>query len=1139
MTRIDCLLKNTNIVEALKGAIEYMGTSKAAEGKSASLETIYEDLRSHGVEIDLGSAAHLYQDVLSTKDHPAFNTREEVYKVAGKYFDDLTRALVLREDKTGERQISELSPREAVVKALTKAFTSSLVKDERTKSILRTMQDSYLAYAKKLMGEKPEATSEKGDTRTWQEVVQGALDKESMGYTDQTTGALNGFTALHEGAKELMKKLSNEVQGSGDETLKAQWDEYAKSFENSVRTLILSTPEGKKVLHEALMSAEGGGYVRETKDGNMVLDHQKIAGDINSIIQYRENVVNALEAHGFSNDEAQRISDALQKEYHELRGKSLELLRNEQLRKEKSHEPSVPQEKVPVGDIVRTAIKRNAAYESLSDEAKAEGVDTSRYDPNLTFSKTDSSRIMHEALKTSEYGKTSQSTGVTQIDWKKMALDKPGAADLSKMIIYHLTKNEGVPVGDAMRVSENLIENGMHDKMLDDIQSHSLSSLTSMEKGIAKEIPPVNKSEMTRLAELNSMGIFDGAHDDLMHHVLGIDNSDQAARRKLITLFEKKQQLIQSLGSHEFLYHSIDASIQRQVNHIIEANIADKGKLSKIAKAIGDYQAFVNMGIIANPFNIAENTISGFQANLGQTIGIMKTMGVKEGVKIFYEMNRLWAATLKDVAKGGIHYGMESGKFTQGSGIADKLTLENWSKLNKVQKAATLAIAYAHAGLNAMDSAYKASIHQKTTMLSLHKALTDIPDAGGVKMTKDQANEYLNEQLFGQKFADAKIKTEDIYRKLGLKADKNKIERSARELVAANLFSDGRIDDATIEAAINGSFNVAAVGLGHSARPGALGWLTLAPMMKGMQSVAQRGYDNLIKKGDYNAAAAYHIAVQTFMINGVFKFAHGVANWMLLRPLTSGLGLITGGVSKYVGKSSEIINYDDKQQLADAFQKQAQANADINRAVVGISMLALQAGATSLYGLLNKKEDKSAMASGFEAIKKNPILNKSMNKFGTDVLALMYASYNAKRGNKQENSYANIEGFIKYVENLSNIGTGYSNAERLEKILALRKRGDTKADNEAAGLTGDMLRSLAPGGAELPFYRSYKGAMYLGKSAIYQKAELPPFYKPQSLFQGLMNNGIYNDIDGLTGGHLGMYPKKKEQIEPEPLSRSY
>ncbi len=1127
MLKIDCLLTHTEIVDAVKAAVEYIGTHRASEGKEASIETVFNTLRENGIEIDLGSTAHIYADVLSSKDHPYFNTKEEVNQVAGRYFDDISRALVLREDKTGEQKISELSPAEAAVKGLVKAFINPLVKDERTKSILKTMQDSYSQWAKKMVGKTPEEIETKQDTRSFEQIVKDAIDKEALGYTDKVTGELNGFDKLHEGAKELMKKLDKEVNESGDTVLKAQWDEYAKSLENAVRTLMFSTNEGKKVLYDALKTQEGGGFVKTTKDGTEILDHQKLAGEVGSISQYRDNVIKALSASGFSVDQAEKTADSLQKEYFELRGKSLETLRKNQVRKQQSYEPAEVKPMATTKEIVEKALKESQTYKSLKSEAEQQGENVSAHTPELVFSKKDATSIVLDALKnTEEYGKE-VADGERRTDWLKLATNKPDENTLGEIIDNHLIK-QGINKSDAASVADSLIKNAAHENLLSDIDTHSKSALDAKQKLLSKDIAPVRKSDMTRLAELHAMGIFNGAHDDLLHHVLGIDSADQKTRKQLIDLFEKKQQLIQQLGQHEFLYHSLDAQLQHQVNNLIQANIADKTKVGKIAKKLYDYTNFVNMGIIANPFNIAENTLSGFQANLGQTAGAFKQMGMKQGVKVFYEMQRLWSATLKDVAKGGVHYGLESGKFSQGSAIADKLTLKNWDKLNPLQKVVTGAIAYAHMGLNAMDSAYKAAIHQKTTMLNLHKALTEIPDINGRKMSKEEANDYLNDHLFGKSLEDARKQTEYIYNQLGLKADKNNIERSARELVQTNLFSDGQVMDGdTVEAALRSAYGIASVGLGHEARHGTIG--IPAKMMKGLQTITQQHYDKLIKNGEYNRAAWFHIGAQTIMVNGVFKFAHGVANWIILRPLTAGVGLISGGINK---TTSKPIDYTNKQQLEESFRKQAQANADINRALVGLSMFALQAGAVGVYGMFNQQKDenkKSNISAGFEAIKKNPILNKAMNKFGADVLALMYTSYTAKRHGEMEQTYANQEGFLKYMENLTNTGSGYSLVERMDAVRKLRSYGTEEADKKSAGIYGEMAKTLIPGGLDLPFYRSYKGAFYLVKSAAQQKAELPPFYNPQSTFQGVMDNGVFNDIDKTLG--LGMmYPKKEAEI---------
>ena len=922
-----------------------------------------------------------------------------------------------------------------------------------------------------------------------------------------------------------MKKLDAEVNASGDATLKAQWDQYAKSLEDATRTLMLSTQEGKKVLHGALMTAEGGGFMKESKGGTSILDHQKLAGDLDSITKYRDNVIKSLTANGFSPDEAAKVSDALQKEYFELRGKSLDILQKEQLRKEKSYEPTDLKEKVPVGDIVRNAIKRNDAYNKLTAEAKKEGVDTSKYDPELTFSKPQAETIMLDAIKNSEeYGKMSDYTGEQSIDYTKLALKNPTDAQLSKMISDHLVKNEGVKKSDADRVAGNLIDHGMHDALIDKIETHSQKALDAQQRAIGQDRAPVRKSDMTRMAELHAMGIFDQSHSDLLHHILGIDGADQQSRKDLMEILAKKQQLMERYGSKELLYQSMNETLQHKMDDIIARNIGNKTKLSAVAKAIYNYQHSVNGGIIANAFNIGENTDSGFTANLGQTISIFRQLGAnKEALKVFYETGRAWRSVFKDVTLGGPSYGIEGGKFTQRA--SDKLTYRNWDNLNNLDKARTVLKTYAQAGLTAMDSAYKVAIHMKTTILTLHKAL----QASG--MSRDEASDYLNEHLFGKSLDDARAEAKYMYDKLNLKYDKNTIERSARENVLANIYTDGQLNKDVIDAAIKSSFNVAAIALGHEGRKDATGTYSGAKKMKLMQQESARKYAKLISEGKYNDAAWYHIMHQSLYLNGILKFAHGVANWIVLRPLTAGLGLISGGVAKL--KGSDSIDWTNKKTLEEQLERQAQANADINRAWAGLAKFGAQMAMTSLYGMLNNEDKKKGnLAAGFAGIKHNVLMNKAMTKFGADILSLMYVSYThqQEKGGQMDESYASLHGFGEYAMNLTNVGGGHTQGERLVDITKLFAHPSEANEKKAYGIMGEMLRNVMPGDLEVPYYRSAKGIYYLGKSAVERKAQLPPFYNPQSFAQGFFDNGILNDIAESTGGHVdpfGLMQKKK------------
>lgn len=979
MLRIDCLLKDTDIAEDVKTYMQYLGASKAEKGMDASLPAIYNELRKNGIEVDLSSASKIYADVLSIQNHPSFTQRQDVEKISGQYFDNIARNLLLQE-KTGEKQISELSPSQAVAKRLAAAFTNTVVQDTTTKSILRTMQDAYMQQAKRLVGDLPK-TGEK-DTRSFEEVIQQAIDKESMGYVNNATSAVNGFAELHKGAQEIMRRLTNEINNSKDPILKEQWDNYAKSFEESVHSLIFSTTEGKKVLTNALMSAEGGGFVKTLKDGSKLPDWKKLANNSNSITQLRENVTKAITATGFTPEIANKVANSLEKEFNELHGKII------------------------------------------------------------------------------QYG-----TNV----------------------------------------------------------------LDRRQEGLSEDKVPVQTSELTRLAELNNYGIFDGAHDDLLHHLLGVDATDQETRKGLKEVMQKKAQLMQMVNGHEFLAYSLNSELQRQVTNLIEKNIADKTKVGAIARTMLNYQHLVNMGIIGNAFNMTENNISGLKESISATTNIISQQGLKQGLKVFYETNRLFLSTLKDVGKGGAEYGLDNGRFNQHSSIADKWSLSNlkkedWKDITKLPKnLATLIVAPAKTFLNGSDAAFKASIHQKTTILNLHKALTD---AG---MDKNAATEYLNKELFGKSIEDARDQAEYMYKKLGMEYDKNKIERVARNLVYSNVYSGGQIDANVIDAATKGAYHVAALGLGHAAYQ----YNIIARGFKALQTTSTQHYQKLLDAGKYKDAAWYRMVVDAGMVNGVLKFSHGVANWMLLRPLSAGVGLVVGGIQKGFNKS-DLIDYSNKKGLHDAFVKYADSNRQLSRAMVGISYFGLNAAALGLYGALRtKSEDEDQqegnLASAFHGIKNNPIANKFMNKVGADAALMMYLSYTAKHGDVMAKDYNNMQGALKYVENSMNVGQGYTIGEEIVEASKDLAMGSGKMRMKAMGIMGNLIRNtFIPGGGELPFYNSFKGVYYLSKDAVTGKSELPPFYSSYSLGSGMANTAALHDIDHLF--HLGLFTPPLEML---------
>ena len=64
MTGVTCLAKNTQLQQDLKDIVEYIAYDRIGRGKDASLSSVYNTIRTSGIEIDLQSVGHIYNEVL-------------------------------------------------------------------------------------------------------------------------------------------------------------------------------------------------------------------------------------------------------------------------------------------------------------------------------------------------------------------------------------------------------------------------------------------------------------------------------------------------------------------------------------------------------------------------------------------------------------------------------------------------------------------------------------------------------------------------------------------------------------------------------------------------------------------------------------------------------------------------------------------------------------------------------------------------------------------------------------------------------------------------------------------------------------------------------------------------------------------
>src|ERR1700761_58514 len=504
MIGINCLLRNTQLKNDLHNLVEYMGYERVANDKDPSLTGIYSDLQKAGVEVDLRTVGELYKNALSPQSD-RFTRPEDIDKITGRQTEATIRNLMLQKPLEGEQRIGKMPPEEFIANGLMRAFHSNVVEDTRTKSVMRTLQDAAYRQAQRMVGdlpvEKVHATPDQ-----WQETIRKALALDNTGY-NTLEGTMNNAHTLFEGMQKEMQKHSAEINGTHDDVLRGQWNDYIKSFEDATYSLLLSKEQAKDVVHGTLIEA---GFGKQLKDGRTILDRNKLAGGINDIGQLRDNVRSVLENKGYDAGTAERIADSLQKEFHEMRGQILDRHKQNNDRLQESWDKMSPKDKkeFDLNALINDRLKNWDNYKQLSGDDSHE----------LQFSKGEGLNIIKDALKSEGYGKQVKG-GKVVMDWTKLAGDIKDPSDIRDKV-EDLLHKKGYDDQQVQQIADAI--QGKYEEVRQDILDHAKNKLDKLQEDVRN--PPgatKAKADIQKLGELHDLGIFEGSHEDLLNHVVG------------------------------------------------------------------------------------------------------------------------------------------------------------------------------------------------------------------------------------------------------------------------------------------------------------------------------------------------------------------------------------------------------------------------------------------------------------------------------------------------------------------------------------------------------------------------------------------------------------------------------------------
>jgi len=317
MLGISCLTKNTALQTNLKDLVEYLGYSQVAANKDAGFSSVYNIIRQSGIEVDMNTVGHIYNEVLP-KTYKQFSSDEHVNERVLKNYNDAIRRASLLEEKTGEKQIREDSPEDHVVNGILNMFTNAEVADETTKSDMLKLQDALWKGVQRKLNLKEDVKPKTNEQ--WKDVLNKALGYEQVGVKD-VNGKLNGIADLYEAMKKQLAEAGKDLIRKGEYSEVQRWFDMTNDLEASTYSLLFSKGEAKDLL-DGIMKESGFG--KELANGKTILNWNKLAGGVGDIQDLRNNVDNVLSKNGFSNDVIEGVKNSLENEFNELLARTAE-----------------------------------------------------------------------------------------------------------------------------------------------------------------------------------------------------------------------------------------------------------------------------------------------------------------------------------------------------------------------------------------------------------------------------------------------------------------------------------------------------------------------------------------------------------------------------------------------------------------------------------------------------------------------------------------------------------------------------------------------------------------------------------------------------------------------------------------------
>ena len=295
MLGINCLIKHPEIQQNLSDIVEMTGNELAARRGSAKIDEVYNVLRSAGMEVDIQTLSHIYENVFDSGDE-TFSNPEEISNAR----QDTYKKMASLEAKIKNKSIGRDKPSVAAAANVMK----SLIQDINIKTVQKQMEDRLTKAAKRVLGVKA-ASSKKSLEELLQEVLstQRPNDFHGLGVMDN--------------AEALFDEMGKEMEQQGMDYKNAQMEQFGRILKGATFDVLASQGEINRMITDTLKDS---GFTREV-GGKLVIDWDKI---IAKNADYKALLNQLFERKGIDATHAGNLVDVLDRQYKELKANKIE-----------------------------------------------------------------------------------------------------------------------------------------------------------------------------------------------------------------------------------------------------------------------------------------------------------------------------------------------------------------------------------------------------------------------------------------------------------------------------------------------------------------------------------------------------------------------------------------------------------------------------------------------------------------------------------------------------------------------------------------------------------------------------------------------------------------------------------------------